>query len=170
MMLPTLASQYQRWFDYEKDSYRLVLASFQTVPADRRGSEAFQKAVNLMGHLIAARRMWLYRMGALVERPADLFPSDVECDGLPGELAAMEREWSDYLTGLDAHELERIVAYQSIDGSSFRNAVVDILTQLYGHSLYHRGQIASLVRAAGGEPAKTDFIFWSREPIAELAS
>ncbi len=43
--------------------------------------------------------------------------------------------------------------------------VADVLTQLHGHSLYHRGQIASLVRAAGGEPAKTDFIFWSRESV-----
>jgi uncharacterized damage-inducible protein DinB len=165
-MIPTLANQYQRWFDYEKDSHRQVLASLQTVPADRRDSDLFQKAVNLIGHVIAARWMWLHRLGTLTKHPANLFPSDVACDTLPGELEAMERDWSDYLEGLDERELERVVAYQSVDGGWFRNGVADILTQLYGHSLYHRGQIASLVRAAGGEPAATDFIFWSREPIA----
>ena len=41
----------------------------------------------------------------------------------------------------------------------------DILTQLHGHSLYHRGQIAMLLRSAGVEPPATDFVFWAREPI-----
>jgi len=168
-MIPTLAHQYQRWFDYEKDSHRKVLAALQTVPADRRGFEPFQKAVNLMGHLVAARRTWLHRLGSSTKRPADLFPSDVACDDLPGELEAMEQDWSLYLEGLDERELERVVAYQSFEGGWFRNVVADILTQLYGHSLYHRGQIASLVRAAGGEPAVTDFIFWTRESIAPPA-
>ena len=76
----------------------------------------------------------------------------------------MERDWSDYLKNLDEHERQREVLYQSIDGGWFRNGVADILTQLYGHSLYHRGQIESFVRADGGVPAATDFIFWSREP------
>jgi uncharacterized damage-inducible protein DinB len=67
---------------------------------------------------------------------------------------------------LDERELRRVFDYRSFDGGSFRNVVVDILTQLYGHSLYHRGQIASLVRATCGRPIETDFVFWSREPIA----
>jgi uncharacterized damage-inducible protein DinB len=43
--------------------------------------------------------------------------------------------------------------------------VEDILAQLFGHSSYHRGQIAMLVRAAGGEPAVTDLIYWCREGV-----
>jgi uncharacterized damage-inducible protein DinB len=167
-MTHTLANQYRRWFDHEKNSHRQVLASLQTVPTDRRASEVFQMATNLMGHLIAARRMWLYRLGRSSQHSTDLFPSGVACDDLASELEAMEQDWSDYLAGLDEREHARIVTYQSIDAGWFRNSVADILTQLHGHSLYHRGQIASLVRAAGGEPAVTDFIFWSREPIAAL--
>ena len=33
--------------------------------------------------------------------------------------------------------------------------VEDVLTQLYGHSRYHRGQIAMLLRSIGAEPAAT---------------
>ncbi len=78
----------------------------------------------------------------------------------------MERGWSDYLQRLDEGELSRVFEYRSIDGGWYRNTVIDILTQLHGHSIYHRGQIASLIRAAGGEPVETDFVFWSREAIA----
>jgi uncharacterized damage-inducible protein DinB len=60
------------------------------------------------------------------------------------------------------------IEYQSLDSGRFRNRVEEVLTQLFGHSWYHRGQIAMLVRAAGGEPAVTDFIFWCREPVGAL--
>jgi uncharacterized damage-inducible protein DinB len=165
-MISPLGNQYRRWFEYEKHSHRQVLASLQSIPVDHRGAEPFRKAVDLIGHLIAARRMWLHRLGASKKHTSTLFPSDVAFDDLPGELESMEHDWSEYLQGLDEQELNRVVAYQSVEGGWFRNVVTDILTQLYGHSLYHRGQIASLVRSASGKPAETDFIFWSREPIA----
>ncbi len=44
--------------------------------------------------------------------------------------------------------------------------VEDILTQLFGHSWYHRGQIAARVRELGGEPAATDFVFFTRELLS----
>ena len=62
-------------------------------------------------------------------------------------------------------EIRKTFDYTSIDHTPFRNTVEDILTQLFGHSWYHRGQIAMLVRASGGQPAITDLIYWSREPI-----
>jgi uncharacterized damage-inducible protein DinB len=163
-MAHSLVAQYQHWFQYEKDAHRKVLASLETVPAEGRGSDLFQKAVNLMGHIVAARRMWLHRLAA-AERPANLFPSRVARDDLLADLEGMERDWSTYLQRLNEVELERVFVYQTTEGEWFRSVVADVLTQLYGHSLYHRGQIASLVRAAGGEPAETDFIFWSREAI-----
>jgi uncharacterized damage-inducible protein DinB len=169
-MIPTLVEQYRRWFEYEKDSHRKVLASLETVPQAGRRSEPFQKAVNSMSHIVAGRQMWLYRLGGLAERPANLFPTDATYDGLLAELEIMERGWTDYFGRLDEAELGRTFDYQTSEGTRFRNVVVDILTQVYGHSLYHRGQIASLVRAAGGEPAKTDFIFWTRESLAPPAS
>ena len=55
--------------------------------------------------------------------------------------------------------------YQSLDAGRFRNRIEDILAQLYGHSWYHRGQIACWSAPAGGEPAVTDFVYWCREPV-----
>jgi uncharacterized damage-inducible protein DinB len=163
-MLPTLVEQYRRWFEYEKDSHRQVLASLDTVPEDGPGSEPFQKAMNIMGHIIAARRTWLHRFDPTrFQRPAELFPTAATRESLKADLAAMERDWSGYFQRLTESELGRNFTYQTSEGQPFRSIVTDVLTQLYGHSLYHRGQIASLVRAAGGEPARTDFIFWTRE-------
>jgi uncharacterized damage-inducible protein DinB len=77
----------------------------------------------------------------------------------------MHGEWDDYLAGLGDAELDRVFEYRALEGDRFRNRVEDIVTQLFGHSWYHRGQIASLVRELGGEPAATDYVFWVREPV-----
>src|SRR5262249_5110991 len=151
-MVPPLVEQYQRWFSYEKDSHRKVLNAIETIPADRRNSEPSQKAMNLMVHIVAARRMWLHRFGVSTNKPADVVTADVTRDDLLAELAVMERDWSGYLEGLSEPELQRAFVYQSTDGGWFRSVVADVLTQLFGHSWYHRGQIATLVRAAGGQP------------------
>src|SRR5262245_16500785 len=164
-MVSPMVEQYRRWFEYEKDSHRKALASLETVPADGRRSEPFQKAMSIMGHIVAARRMWLHRFGVATERPARLFPTDVTRDDLMAGLEVMERGWSDYIAGLSEPELQRAFLYRSTEGDWFRSVVADVLPQLHGHSLYHRGQIAMLFRAAGGQPVETDFIFWSRESV-----
>ena len=61
--------------------------------------------------------------------------------------------------------IDQTFEYQSLDAGRFRNRIEEILTQLYGHSLYHRGQIAILVKQAGGKPAATDFVYWCRESL-----
>ncbi len=163
-MSPTMLDRYRRWFDYEKDSHRQVLASLDSVAAEGRDSDAYRKALDLLGHILAARRMWLHRLDPAFERPPAVFPTGVDRAGLEGEFEAMERGWEDYLGRLTEADLDRDLTYPTSEGATFRSTLADILIHVHGHSLYHRGQIASLVRAAGGQPAATDFILWAREP------
>lgn len=158
--------RYRRWFEYEKDSHNKVLTSLDSVPSDLRSSEAFQKAVSLMAHIVAARRLWLFRFGVAREAPSEFFPENLSLPDLWLRVEQMQAEWSKYLDGLTETELARVFEYQSLDGLWFRNTVEDILTQLFGHSWHHRGQIALLLRSIGAEPAITDFVFWTRESVA----
>lgn len=159
-----LIDRYRRWFEYEQDSHAKTLAALNAVAEELRDSEAFRKAVYLMGHIVAARRMWLSRFGVLRNK-VELFPNETILAELPAQLAEMETQWSEYLSQLDDAALARVFEYQSYEGLRFRNTIEEILTQLFGHSWYHRGQIAQLVRSLGAEPAVTDFVFWARQPI-----
>jgi hypothetical protein len=58
----------------------------------------------------------------------------------------------------DPAALARRVEYVNSAGQAWSNSVGEILTHALLHSAYHRGQIASDLRAAGLEPAYTDFI------------
>lgn len=160
------AEKYRRWFKYEQDSNAKVLASLQAVADPLRSLPQFQKAVDLLAHLVAARNIWLYRLGH-GNQPLELFPKETPMGRLPELLARMESAWQTYLEGLTDAELARRFEYASYEGPRFRNTVEDVLTQLYGHSLYHRGQIAMLLRSIGAEPAATDFIYWAREAIPD---
>jgi uncharacterized damage-inducible protein DinB len=165
-MAESIVDRYRRWFDYERDSDAKTLASLNAVETGLRASPSFQKAVDLMAHLVAARRMWLFRFGVTSEN-VELFPRGVSLVDLQSEMAGMEAAWVKYLSEISDAEVERVFEYQSYEGPRFRNSVEDILTQLFGHSWYHRGQIAQLLRMMGAEPATTDFVFWARERVGE---
>jgi len=160
------SDQYRRWYEYERDSHAKTVASLRDAAAAHGADPGWQKAVDLLAHIAAARRLWLFRLGWTTRPPVELFPHGVGLKDAELQLAEVEREWSVIYAGLTDAELDREFAYASMEGPRFRNRVDDILTQLFGHSWYHRGQIAQLVRSVGAEPAVTDFVFWTREPIA----
>ena len=163
-----LADRFSHWFDYETDAHAKVVASLGTVPEDKRGDAAYQKALDLLAHIAAARALWLFRFGVAETGPdsaEELFPRGNTLDDVDAQLGSMHERWSEYIQGLDDDEISRIFEYRSIEGERFQNRIEDLLTQLFGHSWYHRGQIASIVRSLGGEPAVTDFVYWSRESI-----
>lgn len=160
-----MIDQYRDLFDYEKDSHRKVIASLRAVPEQSQASEVFQKAVDLLSHIVGARTMWLYRLGVLSEAPKKPFPQGLALQEVENGLEEVENKWTEYLTGLEESDLARTFEYGSMEGPRFRNRVDEILTQLFGHSLYHRGQISYLVRSLGSQPAPTDFVLWARRPV-----
>jgi uncharacterized damage-inducible protein DinB len=169
-MANELARQYRRWLQYEIDVHARVVHSLETVPAERRSSPEFRRAVAILAHIVAARRVWLGRLGLAPPAAGPLFPENPNLAEVIGEMQSVQKVWTEFLGRASDEDLGRTFEYQSLDAGRFRNRVEDILAQLFGHSWYHRGQIAMLVRAAGGEPAITDLIYWCREPVAAGAS
>jgi uncharacterized damage-inducible protein DinB/heme-degrading monooxygenase HmoA len=162
-----MADRVLRWFDYEMDSHMKLLNSLNAVPEHQRSSAEFQKAVKLAAHIVAARGIWLFRLGATPELPEDFFPDGISLEELREQFSRMHSAWKGFLGGLDDATLSTVFEYRTFEGEPFRNSIEDVVTQLFGHSSYHRGQIASLLRSIGCEPAATDFIFWAREKIQE---
>jgi uncharacterized damage-inducible protein DinB len=63
--------------------------------------------------------------------------------------------------------LDGKVEYRNSKGEPWSSRVEDMLTHVLFHSAYHRGQIALQMRAAGNEPAYTDFIHAVRNGFVE---
>jgi uncharacterized damage-inducible protein DinB len=116
-----------------------------------------------MGHILGAEYLWLAR---LREEPAQLpvwpdLPVE-QCAARLGELSSM---WHEYLADAGAGRVAERVTYTNSKGEEWTSTVEDILTHVTIHSAYHRGQIASDLRAAGQIPAYTDFIHAVRQGL-----
>jgi uncharacterized damage-inducible protein DinB len=91
------------------------------------------------------------------------FSSD-QCESQIAELAKL---WSEYFARLSLPTLAEQITYNNTKGEPWTSAVQDVLTHIVMHSAYHRGQIASLMRAGGSAPAYTDFIHAVRRGLIE---
>jgi uncharacterized damage-inducible protein DinB len=163
-MTDTMTDRFCRWFVYEKETNAKVLGSLATVPENRREEDPYREALELFGHMIAARSFWLYRFG-IAPQPENLFPEETSIDDLAARAQTMYAAWDGYLATLTDSELSNCFEYQSTEGDKYRNKKEDILKQLSDHGRYHCGQIASRIKACGGTAATTDYVFFVRELV-----
>jgi len=152
-----------RMFAYDSWANRECIASMQaagSISADTIGR---------MAHILSAENLWLER---ILKRPsnAPVWPTATleDCLRLEGETALA---WRNYLIRLAnpfaPGTLEDKGEYRNSKGEMWTSLVRDILTHVLFHSTYHRGQIALQMRAAGFQPAYTDFIHAVRQGLVE---
>ncbi|MFO0840336.1 MAG: DinB family protein [Phycisphaerae bacterium] len=161
---PSFIERFRHWYDYERDCNAKSLQMLQSVPDESRASPQFARAVGKLAHLIAARHMWLHRLGAVADRPESWFPPTT-LEQLPALVDAIQRRWTDYLAALSDADLAADFTCAGGDGKRYRWRLIDLLTQVFGHAWYHRGQIAMLVKDLGGDAVDTDYIFWDRPSV-----
>jgi len=164
-----LLDRFRAWYDHERDCDAKVIAMLESVPRDRRASPGFLRALTKATHIVAARHMWLHRLGVCADRPVDWFPPTT-LEAFPAVTRKVEQLWTAYLAGLTEQDVLADVEWIGIDGKRRRYPLVDLLTQLHTHGFYHRGQVALLVKDAGGEPVNADYIFWAKPALAEEVS
>jgi uncharacterized damage-inducible protein DinB len=120
------------------------------------------RSLRWLGHIIGAEFLWLDRMDGTQPR-LPVWPelSLDQCEELLQDLARRIPG----AVGLEP--LARQVRYTNTKGEAWTSTVEEILTHVVIHSAYHRGQIASDLRASGQEPAYTDYIHAVRQQLVE---
>jgi len=136
-------------------------ANRETIASLRAAAAPPARALRFMAHVPATERLWL---GRLRQDPAPVvvWPEST-LDECAAEVEAMARAWPLFFAGPPPADLERTVGYRNSKGEPWTSAVGDVVTHVVIHSAYHRGQVASELRAAGFEPAYTDFIHAVRQ-------
>ena len=123
------------------------------------GSES-ARALTLYAHVLGAEARWLARLAGRAPDVA-VWPT-LSLDEAAALAAGNARELNWLASTLTPGDLTREIAYQNSNGESFRNTMEDILIHVALHGSYHRGQVALVIRAGGGEPASTDYIGFIR--------
>jgi uncharacterized damage-inducible protein DinB len=149
----------RRQFSYDAWANREVLAAIEA--STRPNARPRQ----LLAHILSAERLWLER---ITQKPQSLpvWP-DLSLDWCRIQIAELDVLWCDYMEQLSSMALSDTVEYKNSKGDAWTNTIQDILAHVLLHSAYHRGQIASQIRADGDQPAYTDFIHAVRNGLIE---
>lgn len=112
--------------------------------------------LELFAHVLATEHVWLARLkGAAPHHPTWPALTLEQCAAL---VQTNQRELGAYVAALVPADLSRGVSYTNSAGQAFTSSVEDILLQVCLHGVYHRGQIAWVLRRGGGVPMPTDYI------------
>ncbi|HSB54655.1 MAG TPA: GNAT family N-acetyltransferase [Gemmatimonadales bacterium] len=142
-------------------------ADHRALAAIEAGGSGLDAALKLLGHILGAEHVWLARLTA---RPTEVavWPqlSPAQCRSL---VEANELGYRDFLFSLgEPSALRRVVEYRNSAGEELATEVGDILTHLFLHGAYHRGQVAQQLRLAGHAPVPTDYIAFVRATPAAV--
>ena len=140
----------RRLFAYDDWANREVLSSL------RAASNPPQRSLKLMAHILSAEGLWLTRLKR--QKPALPVWPELALAQCEAEGDALGTSWRSYLEECKEAGLSHQIRYVNSKGETWSSQVDDVLLHVITHSAYHRGQIASDMRAAGLTPAYTDFI------------
>lgn len=154
-----LLEHLRRQFAYDDWANREVLAALSASPRPPA------RPRQLLAHILAAELLWLER---ILKQPQSLtvWP-DFSLEECAAQIAELARLWQEFLAQLSDAGLSEKITYKNSKGEPWTSTVKDILTHVVLHSAYHRGQIASQVRAGGDQPAYTDYIHAVRRGLVE---
>ena len=126
-----------------------------------------ERALRLYAHVLGAEHVWLSRI--LKRAPREKIWPEITLERAASLAAENAAGLRGLLESCPADELQRQVAYNNSAGLAFESTIEDMLLQVVLHGCYHRGQVALVVRGAGGEPSPTDYIAFIRGTPAAVS-
>jgi uncharacterized damage-inducible protein DinB len=159
-----LHAHFQQTTQYNAWANRQALDSLKAI------SEPPSKAVHILAHIVGAERLWLARIefGRSPHKWPIVWP-ELTLDECASALDELATQWARLLDATPAAGLTRVQNYLNSKGEPWFSAVGEIITHVTHHSAHHRGQIATLLGAAGHTPAYTDYIHAVRQGFLKRA-
>ena len=154
-----LADHFRRQFAYNEWANREVLAVLQGT------SGSLEKPIQYLAHILSAEHLWLNRLKG--QAPTIAVWPRLDLAECAAQSAKVSSAWHEYLKPITPDELLQTASYTNSKGEPWSSTVQDILSHVLLHSAYHRGQIASTMRAHDQIPAYTDFIHAARQKLIE---
>jgi uncharacterized damage-inducible protein DinB len=119
---------------------------------------SFRSVRDTIVHILGAEWIWLERCNG---RSPGALPSPepfVSVSHVRARWEEIERDQLEFVHGLSAVDLDRVIGYRNQRGNRFAYSLPKILRHVVNHSTYHRGQVASMLRQLGVAPAATDLL------------
>jgi uncharacterized damage-inducible protein DinB len=148
---------YVRWCDDRQ------LDAARTVPPRGYHQDfgfSFKTVHDTLLHMVSAQVIWLARWeGEIGVKPLTRheFP---ELEPLRVHWGGVHAQLGDFLHRLGTHSLSRRLEWTNSDGKFMTLPMGHLIVHCLEHATYHRGQLNSLIKLAGGVPARVMYYTW----------
>ena len=149
--------EYSLWASLKilKTSQKL---STEAVGLDRGNS--FGGILSTLTHIFQADRVWLKRF------EGDPYFTLAQA-GDSYDLALLEAEWpavvgafAAWIRAQDDAKFEERLFWRNVRGEDKTEVIYKILLHVVNHGSYHRGQVITMLKQAGGEVVSTDLVYY----------
>lgn len=115
---------------------------------------SFNSIRETMTHVYAAEWAWYSRWHG--ESPTALLPADrfPDLSSLREAWIELEQKMRTFVGGLDEAGVNRVVEYKMLSGQTGASPLWQMVQHVVNHASYHRGQITTMLRQLGTQPAK----------------
>ncbi|MFM2393064.1 MAG: hypothetical protein RLZZ546_1046 [Bacteroidota bacterium] len=115
-------------------------------------------------HILAAESLWFDRIN---ERPAkwnEEIYNNQSIEKISDEWLKMSSNLVTFCESQSEIFLEKIITYSRLNGDIYSQPLYEILSHVFNHSTYHRGQIITLLHQVGfHDVGSTDLLLFFRE-------
>jgi uncharacterized damage-inducible protein DinB len=142
-----------------------VLQAADTVADDgyRRDQHiSFGSIHNLLVHCVWAQEAWLARVnGTSFAPPPD--PAAVPRHAIAGRWATVHQELLAFANTQTAASLAEVIHSRRVNGDPLVMPRGAAMLHVADHATYHRGQLNSMVKLAGGKPSSVMLMTWAMQ-------
>ena len=160
MMTTPSKEHFRDLLDYMRWGDRLMMSAARSVPDEEYYKDqgiSFGSIHKLMVHCMAVQWLWLSRWrGEVAMR--------LESHEQYPTRASVEQRWPlvhsamlDFLGLQSTNSLSRVIEYKNMKGEHLSLPLSDLMLHVIDHATYHRGQVASMIKRAGGQPAAISY-------------
>ncbi len=150
-------------FEYSLWASMKVLEAAEKLPAEAvekdRGN-SFGGILGTLAHIFQADRLWWKRFNG------DPY-SRLGAEGETFDLAKLRAEWAPIMNAFAAwlrtqkdEQLEDNLFWRNLKGVDMTEKRYKILLHIVNHGTYHRGQVITLIKQAGGDVVGTDLVYY----------
>ncbi len=141
-------------FKYENWANARIIDALSQLP------EPDEKNLELMSHILLVQMVWYSRIAGVTAPPVWEKKSFQQIKEI---YEVNKKILTPFIEKQTKDTLAAYIDYKNTKGEKYSNTVTQILTHLFNHGTYHRGQIVERLKGKLPHMPETDYIIFARE-------
>ena len=162
----TTKEHLREMFEYVRWGDGLLVAASRTVPDKGYYAEqniSIGSIHKLLVHCMAAQWLWLCRWRGESPTRIESHEDYPDRDALQQRWPLVHAAMLDFLGLQSQKALARELHYRNTKGEPHVAPLADLMLHVSDHASYHRGQINTMIKHAGGKPATVSYQVYSMQ-------